>query len=208
MRFSEILLQMLPPPGWRFPVAIVSGMLFGLVVFLFIVSNASSYLSDKPETCINCHVMNEQYSSWKHSSHREWANCNDCHVPQDYLVRKYFFKAKDGLRHSTIFTLRNEPQVIMIKDEGKQVVLENCIRCHQKMLDNVKLTSLNLEKIGHGAGKLCWECHREVPHGRVSSLSSTNNVMNPKLGSVVPAWLQKIMQSNQNNDKNKLYEKK
>lgn len=202
MKFTGILLKIIPPPGWRLPVAIVSGMLFGLAIFLFIISNAASYLSDKPETCINCHVMNEQYTSWRHSSHREWANCNDCHVPHDYVVRKYYFKAMDGMRHSTIFTMRAEPQVIMIREPGKKVVLENCIRCHQKLVDNVDLAGLSLEAIGHGAGKLCWECHREVPHGRVSSLSASNNVMNPRLGSPVPVWLQDLMKANvKKNDK-------
>jgi cytochrome c nitrite reductase small subunit len=193
MKFSAVFLKILPPPGWRLPVALVSGMLFGLAIFLFIISNAASYLSDKPETCINCHVMNEQYTSWRHSSHREWANCNDCHVPHDYMVRKYFFKAMDGMRHSTIFTMRAEPQVIRIREPGKKVVLENCIRCHQKLVGNVDLAGLNPEAIGHGAGKFCWECHREVPHGRVSSLSASNSVMNPKLGSPVPVWLQELM---------------
>jgi len=194
MKISNVVLSILPPPGWRFPVAIASGMMVGLSIFLFIISNASSYLSDKPETCINCHVMNEQYSSWQHSSHREWASCNDCHVPHDYLVRKYLFKAKDGMRHATIFTARAEPQVIRIKEAGQKVVLENCIRCHEKLVDAVELTEFSLKDYQHGAGKVCWECHREVPHGRVSSLASTSSKMNPKLSSPVPDWLKKLMQ--------------
>lgn len=197
MKFKEIIIRLLPPPDWRLPVSIAAGMLFGLLIFLFIISNASSYLSDKPETCINCHVMNEQYSSWQHSSHRQWANCNDCHVPHDYFVRKYFFKASDGMRHATIFTARAEPQVIMIKQAGKKVVLENCIRCHERLVENVELAEFSLNDYQHGSGKVCWECHREVPHGRVSSLSSSSSLLNPKLDSPVPEWLMKIMKSNQ-----------
>ena len=32
----------------------------------------------------------------------------DGHVPHDSFIRKYYFKASDGLRHATIFTLRKE----------------------------------------------------------------------------------------------------
>ena len=124
--------KFLPPPAWQVPVIILIGVIIGLGLYIFKISNAASYLSDDPETCINCHVMNPQYATWNHSSHREVANCNDCHVPHNNVVNKYFFKAKDGLRHATIFTLRAEPQVIFIKDEGKEVVQQNCIRCHEK----------------------------------------------------------------------------
>ncbi len=104
---------------------IATGIFLGMGIFIIYISRAHSYLSDKPETCINCHIMAPQYATWNHSSHREWTNCNDCHVPHDYIINKYYFKAKDGLRHATIFTLRKEPQVIFIKEEGKNVVQQN-----------------------------------------------------------------------------------
>ncbi|HKL31122.1 MAG TPA: NapC/NirT family cytochrome c, partial [Tangfeifania sp.] len=115
-----MLKRFLPPGKWKMPVLIATGVLAGAVVFTFYMSNAHSYLSDKPETCINCHIMAPQYATWNHSSHREWAHCNDCHVPHDNFLNHYYFKAKDGLRHSTVFTLRNEPQVIFIKEEGAE----------------------------------------------------------------------------------------
>ena len=74
--------------------------------------------------------MAPQYATWMHSSHRERATCNDCHVPHDNVFNTYYFKAKDGLRHATVFTMRGEPQVIKIKEEGHHVVHQNCIRCH------------------------------------------------------------------------------
>jgi len=42
-----------------------------------------------------------------------------------------------------------------------------------------------------GEGKLCWDCHREVPHGVLSSQSSTPHAMVPDLDRAVPEWLQK-----------------
>jgi len=182
-----------PPPQWRLPAAIVFGTIIGLGIYTFKISNAVSYLSDSPDTCINCHVMNSQYASWNHSAHRQFASCNDCHVPHTNPVSKYFFKAMDGARHATIFTLRNEPQVIRIKEAGKSVVQENCKRCHGKMNSAVNTIHVSTTTAHLDEGKLCWECHREVPHGKVNSLSSSTYARVPKLGSAVPAWMQKLL---------------
>jgi len=116
-------------PKWRLIYAISLGCLFGITLFIFYISKASSYLSDDPSACINCHIMIPQYATWFHSSHREWATCNDCHIPHENIFSKYYFKATGGLRHASIFTLGLEPQVIRINEKGKSIVQNNCIRC-------------------------------------------------------------------------------
>ncbi len=188
----SIIQNILPPPSWRLPVIIVVGIIMGMGIYILNVSNAISYLSDKPETCINCHVMLPQYATYQHSSHRENATCNDCHVPQDNVFKKYFFKAKDGLRHATIFTMRAEPQVIFIKEEGKRVVHDNCVRCHSELLNDSKLMAKTNISV-HKTDRECWECHREVPHGRVNSLTSTPWARTPSQGNNAPEWLQKAV---------------
>ena len=180
-----------PPDNWKPFVIILSGILSGLFIFTAHVSRAPSYLSDKPETCINCHIMVPQYKTWEHSSHREWANCNDCHVPHNNIANKYYFKAKDGMRHATIFTLHKEPQVIFIHEPGQKVVHNNCIRCHENTLTDYKVDSYNPSLIEHRTERKCWDCHREVPHGRVNSLSSVPNAQAPLPGSPIPKWLKK-----------------
>jgi cytochrome c nitrite reductase small subunit len=157
----------------------------------FKLSNAISYLSDDEHACINCHVMTPQYATWFHSSHRERAKCNDCHVPHDNIFRKYFFKASDGLRHSFMFTFNLEPQVIRIKEAGKSVTQENCIRCHKNQIENVSINTITLKNSLEGKGHLCWDCHREVPHGRVHSQASTQNAIVPPLHPALPDWLYK-----------------
>ncbi len=184
------ILEFLKPPGkWKIPALIITGIIIGLTVFILYISNAVSYLSEKPETCINCHVMVPQYSTWGHSSHREVATCNDCHVPHNNTANKYFFKAKDGLRHATIFTLRKEPQVIFIKDAGKKVVHDNCIRCHSRLLTDSKLDTQTKFKHYDKTERECWDCHREVPHGRVNSLSSSPYARIPVNSPKIPEWL-------------------
>ena len=89
-----------------------------------------------PRVCINCHIMTPQFATWSHSAHKSITDCNACHVPHDSFIRKYYFKANDGLRHATIFTLRNEPQSIYIREPGRRVVQENCLRCHESLFSD------------------------------------------------------------------------
>jgi cytochrome c nitrite reductase small subunit len=197
MKPKKIIKFFIPPDNWKLPVILILGITCGLGIYLLKISKATSYLSDDPSTCVNCHIMAPQYATWGHSSHRQWASCNDCHVPHNNVFNKYFFKAKDGLRHSTIFTMRAEPQVIFIHEEGQEVVFNNCKRCHTNLLDiDQKLVNINFNH-AHSNRK-CWECHREVPHGRVNSLSSTPNARVPLLESPVPEWLNNLLKKNNN----------
>lgn len=185
----------IPPPEWRLPVFVVLGLLGGLGALVLYISNAVSYLSDDPRACVNCHVMTPQYATWQRGSHGRVTTCNDCHVPHDNIIRTYAFKASDGLRHATMFTLRMEPQVIQIKDAGITVVQENCIRCHSDLVHEVSSGSLTAMNARAGEGLLCWQCHREVPHGRVNSLASTPYARVPRLGPIAPEWLRNYLAS-------------
>jgi len=185
------LRKLMPPDKWKLPVLLAGAIFTGLFLYAFRISNAPSYLGDKPETCVNCHIMAPQYATWAHSSHREKANCNDCHVPHNNIFNKYFFKAKDGLRHATIFTLRKEPQVIFIKDAGREVVHKNCIRCHENLITGQGLPGCTGETLNFRMERKCWDCHRETPHGRVNSISSVPWARVPLPQSPVPDWIRR-----------------
>lgn len=174
-----------------FPIILIIlfGIMVGLGLVIFKVSNAISYLSDEPAACVNCHIMTPQYATWFHSSHRQVASCNDCHVPQNNPVRKYWFKANDGFRHASIFTLRLDPQVIQIKEDGKTVVQENCIRCHLNQVNFVSSSYITGRNYKEGKGNLCWDCHRNIPHGTVHSQASTPYARVPRLKPAIPDWL-------------------
>ncbi len=161
----------------RFLVPAAVGAVIGLGAAVAQVSRAPSYLSDASETCINCHIMNPQYATWQHSAHANVATCNDCHVPHDNMLHQYLFKAEDGMRHSTVFTLRAEPQVIKLSNRAKPVVQANCIRCHEHVVEQMTARAAD-------ADKHCWDCHRSTPHGSARSLSATPFHMRPKLPSI------------------------
>jgi cytochrome c nitrite reductase small subunit len=137
--------------------------------------------------------MRPQYATWQRGSHGRVATCNDCHVPHDNIFKTYAFKAMDGTRHSWMFTFRLEPQVIRMHEPGVRVVQDNCIRCHaDAMGDAVHTLAIAARDARAGRGKLCWECHRETPHGRVKSLTSTPDAQVPLLDNVLPPWLQPL----------------
>jgi len=196
MKIKQLLNILRPPSYWLFYVNILIAFFVGIFVYTLYVSNAVSYLSDDPKTCVNCHVMRSEFATWQHSSHREVAVCNDCHVPHNNVFNKYFFKAKDGLRHATMFTFRMEPQVIKMHEAGQAVVQKNCQNCHQRINEEVGLLKVTLEDKMHGDGKLCWDCHREVPHGRVKGLNSTPNSKVPMPGSPIPEFIRNLNSTN------------
>jgi cytochrome c nitrite reductase small subunit len=192
--FGKFLSVIMPPQPWRIPVIVALGIATGLGLLVFRISNAVSYLSNRPETCMNCHVMAPQFATWQRGSHTRVATCNDCHVPQDNFVRTYAFKARDGSRHAYMFTLRLEPQVIRVHEAGMEVIQENCIRCHREQLQWVSARTTTLARARHGQGKLCWECHRDTPHGRVNSLASVPYARVPILSPVTPDWLERMIE--------------
>jgi len=201
MKPIQFLKVLIPPPQWRFLVLILVGIGFGFILLALHLGRATSYLSDNPATCVNCHVMAPYHATWERGSHGKVATCNDCHIPHDNFVKSFLFKAQDGMRHSYVFTFRLEPQVIRIKQAGKEVVQQNCIRCHSNQIHPISLRAISARKIQEEGDGYCWDCHRETPHGSVNSLTSTPYARVPQLTSPIPDWIKETLGIN---NKNKL----
>lgn len=65
---------------------IAIGMAVGVGAYTFVYARGYSYMTDNAEACVNCHVMEDQFSGWLKSSHRAVAVCNDCHTPPGSLA--------------------------------------------------------------------------------------------------------------------------
>jgi cytochrome c nitrite reductase small subunit len=103
------------------------------------------------------------------------------------------------MRHAYVFTLRKEPQVIFIKDEGREAVQQNCIRCHENLLIDNKMINMIFGYHEHRTDRNCQDCHRYTPHGRVNSISSTPYARVPVPGSPVPGWMKKFIETSTDN---------
>ena len=172
---------------------IIAGVMCGLGGYTLYAFRFATYLNNDPATCMNCHIMAPYYATWSHSSHSQNATCNDCHVPHENAVRKWLFKGMDGIRHSSVFLMKGEPEVIQAIDGSASVIMNNCIRCHEPLnTDFVQTGKISYKMAKVGAGKACWDCHREVPHGK-NSLSSTPHNLAPHPKAIAPKWLKEML---------------
>lgn len=138
--------------------AILLGVFAGVGVFTFGYAKGLSYLSNDPQACANCHIMQDHYDSWQNASHHHVAVCNDCHLPHNF-VGKYITKADNGFFHSLAFTLDNFHEPIQIKPRNRRVTQASCIYCHQDIVAQM------LPANPGGDMLMCIHCHADVGHG-------------------------------------------
>jgi cytochrome c nitrite reductase small subunit len=114
-------------------------------------------------------------------------------VPQDKFLRKWAFKAKDGLYHASVFTLGMEPDVIRAREGTYEVLQENCLRCHTPLVTEFTKMEPDYAAVKNGEQKACWDCHRDVPHTTTSSVNSIVYGNLPIPASPVPDWLEAVI---------------
>lgn len=140
-------------------VGVLFGVAAGLAGYTFVYARGSSYLTDDPRACANCHVMQEQYDGWIKSSHRSVAVCNDCHTPHTFFA-KYGTKALNGYHHSFAFTSGEFDEPIRIKARNLAVTEQACRSCHGDVVEAI-------DHPGPTTGQLsCVRCHHSVGHLR------------------------------------------
>lgn len=137
--------------------AVLLGILGGVGAFTFGYGDGAAYLSNDPEACQNCHIMEGHFDSWLKSSHQRVAVCNDCHLPHN-VVGKWVTKADNGFFHSLAFTLENFHEPIRIKARNRQVTQNACIHCHREFVHQM----LPVEP--SESMQYCVKCHAEAGH--------------------------------------------
>lgn len=140
--------------------AALTGAAAGVGGFTFGYAGGLSYLSSDPKACANCHIMNDQYTSWTKSSHHAAATCVDCHLPHTF-VPKYLAKMENGWHHSKAFTLGDFHEPIRIKEKNAKILQDNCLGCHQDLVHGIVAGSTNEGSVR------CVHCHLRVGHGPV-----------------------------------------
>jgi len=141
-------------------VSFLIGAFTGVGVFTFGYAEGGSYLTNRPEACANCHVMQEHLDAWVKSSHSKFATCNDCHAPHDTLG-KYYCKTRNGFFHSLAFTTGHFPDQIQMHDYNHKVVEQNCRHCHADLthaIDPLPNVAGDVESTS------CIHCHSTVGH--------------------------------------------
>ena len=136
---------------------ITLGLLAGLGVFTFGYAQGGSYMTNDPQACANCHVMQAQIAGWMKGSHRKVAVCNDCHTPPGF-AGKYATKAVNGFWHSWAFTTGRFPDEIQITGRNHRATESSCVKCHAELVEGIQSSR------PHGTGVSCLSCHARVGH--------------------------------------------
>ncbi|MBK8010359.1 MAG: cytochrome c nitrite reductase small subunit [Deltaproteobacteria bacterium] len=157
--------------------ACLLGVAGGIGAFTLSYAEGLSYLSNDPKACVNCHIMTDQFDSWRKGPHHAVATCNDCHVPTSFPA-KYLSKAENGYHHSMGMTFQpsrpdesdarrvfEEP--IRIKPRNSRILEANCLRCHGELVHALVASMSGAEAVDPRAeeGKRCVHCHQSVGHG-------------------------------------------
>lgn len=117
-----------------------------VMLSLGLVAVSALKITDEPEFCASCHLMEEHRYSWMKSVHRD-LKCVECHLPHQNPLEYYYWKARFGLNDYIKFYLYSVDEVSLKHGE---VVKNNCLRCHSEILSVVNVS------------RDCWSCHRVV----------------------------------------------
>jgi cytochrome c nitrite reductase small subunit len=108
--------------------------------------------SGSPDFCAGCHVMEANYENWFQNGGHRGIQCVDCHLPNDNPARQAFWKSVDGMKDVVVFYSGKVPEKISLSAHGAAVVHENCRRCHEQTVSQIR------------ENRRCWECHRRLSH--------------------------------------------
>lgn len=143
----------------RWMVCGLIGVMLGAGGYTFFYAEGTSYFSNNPRACVNCHIMREQFDSWQKASHHAQAVCGDCHMPQSF-VSKWWVKGSNGYHHSVAFTFWNFHDPIRIKPSNAAVLNANCLYCHRDLVREI-----TAHRVIHEEELYCVRCHAGVGHG-------------------------------------------
>ncbi len=133
------------------------GTAAGVGGFTFVYAKGTSYMTNDPLACRNCHIMREQFAGWTRSSHHAVAVCNDCHTPHSF-VGKWFTKALNGWHHSVAFTTGRFHEPIRIGPRNLAVTEAGCRYCHADVVAQI-------DRAHQTSGAIsCVRCHPNVGH--------------------------------------------
>lgn len=136
-------------------------LVLSLIGLVSIVSLKIPFISSKldgPKFCGSCHLMAPWVDTYLASNHRQYSTCGDCHIPHE-MIKGAFYKAFTGTRDGIETTFGMIPDRVEISDHGSKVVNDNCLRCHQKLMEVVGYPK-------NDRGQDCYDCHQNLPHSR------------------------------------------
>ncbi len=131
---------------------------FALGIIVVAGGMAMDKASASPAFCGMCHAMQHESATHAVSSHQKIA-CVECHLPHDNIAVYYFEKGKTGMHDTLHQVLDDYPVHIKISDHGRDIVNDNCLRCHTATMGAVCVDK------GKDGSATCTKCHSRIAHG-------------------------------------------
>jgi cytochrome c nitrite reductase small subunit len=145
-------------------VAVCVGLVAGIGGYTFVYARGSSYLTNDPAACANCHIMRDHFAAWTRSSHANVAACNDCHTPPG-TIAKYMTKAENGFWHSFYFTTGTYADPLRITPRNVDVTERACRNCHAELTESIEPIRASVATgFAHDDRTSCIRCHDRVGH--------------------------------------------
>ncbi len=121
------------------------------------VGMGALHASGTKEFCGQCHSMKHEAATFEMSIHRN-QDCVECHLPHDNTAHYLFEKGRTGMVDMFHEAMRDYPNRIKLDADARQMVNENCMRCHEAAMSYV-------DNAPHGPQENCLKCHSKVAHG-------------------------------------------
>ncbi len=134
---------------------VAAGFLLGVLVCG--AGSLFNTVSGSPAFCGTCHAMKDEAATFADSSHRN-LECTECHLPHANMAVYMTAKAKTGMVDAYHETIRDYPAHIRLSAEGRNMVNENCLRCHEATMGGVYHAA-------NGENSDCLKCHSRIAHG-------------------------------------------
>ncbi len=108
--------------------------------------------------CSVCHSMQHEAETFAVSSHRE-LDCIECHLPHDNTAHYLIEKGRTGMVDMYHELLRDYPARIKLTADSRQMINDNCVRCHNSTMSYVTFDE------GKQGNSDCLKCHSRIAHG-------------------------------------------
>lgn len=138
---------------------------FAAALVAVVIAVGGYTMAESAHFCGSCHSMDQPFTTWQQSNHKQF-ECTECHLPNRNIVEKLIAKGKSGTGDVYHETLRDYPAAIMVSPSGRAIIADNCLRCHQSVVENTAMAA---------GGQDCTKCHRTLIHGRNLSKGGNKN---------------------------------
>ena len=134
---------------------LAGGFVIGAAALGFV--QCALHATGNPTFCGQCHSMKHEAATFAVSSHRN-QDCVECHLPHDNTAHYLFEKGRTGIVDVFHEAMRDYPERIKLDADARNMVNENCMRCHSAIMSYV-------DNAPHGPQDNCLKCHSRIAHG-------------------------------------------